>query len=319
MRALVTGVAFALAFALSLAFADETEDNFVYVPARGAESLTVDQKLGRLTLRGWDQPEVRIRAHKHARDGATLDRVRVGVVMEDGQIFVQPGVRIGEVVRPLPVEGAGVDLEIDAPRDVKLRATTWKGDLVASGFNAGAVLDSTAGEVHVHDVRGRVHSFTLHGRQRLESIQGDVEAGGASGDLDLEAIGGEILVARVNDGQITVRHVTTPVVRLFSTVGSVVLVGELQRQGRYELTALDGDVRLEIAPAPFQLTARAGGNVRLGFAVRGHLLPHDPHVVTGEFRSGGAAAPRGTPSPSAQGGSSLDLTAVRGDVVIDRR
>jgi hypothetical protein len=302
LRRLAAVLAFVVASQLTAAArADETEDNFVYVPAQGAESLTIDQKLGRLTVRGWDKPEVRIRAHKHARDGGTLDRLKVGVVMNDGRIFVRAGVRIGGEVRPLPLDGAGIDLEVDAPREVKLRASTWRGDLDASGFRAGAVLDSTGGEVRVHDVTGKVHSWTLQGRQRLVSIRGDVEAGGVTGDLELDEIGGDSLIAKVTEGQITARQISSPVVRLFSTAGAVVFVGALVPAGRYELTALSGDVRLQLVEAPFTVTARAAGRVRIGFPVRGRLLPQE---VAGDYRGGGPA---------------LELTAAHGDVTVDKR
>jgi hypothetical protein len=284
-----------------VARADEFEENFVYVPAEHSESLTVEQKLGKLTLRGWDKPEVRIAAHKHARDVGRLDRLRVSVIVDDGKIFVRAGVRIGAEVRPWPVDGGGIDLTIDAPRHVLVRASTGQGDLEASGFRSGAVIDSTGGEVSVRDVEGRVHSWTLKGRQRLAAIRGDVEAGGMDGDVELEQIGGDRLTAWVNEGQITARGISTPVVRLYSVAGAVVFSSSLQAGGRYELTSLDGDVRLELERAPFTVHARAGGRVRSLLALRGRLLPQE---VQGEF---------------AGGGPELELTAMHGDVVLQPR
>ena len=46
------------------AAADETEVSFAYVPAPAVEKIVVDQPLGRLSVRGWDRPEVRIAAKR---------------------------------------------------------------------------------------------------------------------------------------------------------------------------------------------------------------------------------------------------------------
>src|SRR5207247_1142545 len=112
-----------------------------YVPAPNAESIAIDQPLGQLALNGWDKPEVRIVAKKHAKDGAALDQLRVNVEMEDGKIRIRTGVRVGDTFRSLPSShSAGIDLTVDAPRNAALRATTWAGDIDVSGFRAGAAL-----------------------------------------------------------------------------------------------------------------------------------------------------------------------------------
>src|SRR6478672_6779240 len=149
MKQLVTIFAFVTASQLS--FADETEVSFAYVPAPNAEAVVVEQPMGKLSVRGWDKPEVRIVATKRAPDAATLDRLRVNVELQDGHIRIRTGVRVGDQFRPLPTQKVGpkvsIDLTVDAPRHVNLQARTWSGDLDAQGFRAGAQLASTGGEV----------------------------------------------------------------------------------------------------------------------------------------------------------------------------
>jgi Toastrack DUF4097 len=279
--------------------ADETEENFVYMPAPNAESLTIDQPLGRLTVNGWDSPEVRIHSTKRARDGATLDKLKVSVDMADGKIRIQTGIRVGEQFRPMPVSSASIDLTIDAPRGASLNATTWSGDLNASGFRSGAALASSSGEVRARDIQGKVRSRALKGRQWLEAIHGDVEArGDGPGDLELVHIDGDVLDATAVEGQITARQISTPVVRLYATAGGVVFIGTLRPGGRYQLKVLDGNVRLELKPAPFTVEASASGRIESGFALRGQVAPNH---VRGEFQGGGPA---------------LELAADHGDVVL---
>jgi hypothetical protein len=263
---------------------DEMELSIANLPAPSAELLIIDQPLGRLTISGWDKPEVQIVARKRARDGRTLDRLKVGVEMLDGNIHVRTGVRIGDSFRSLPVESAGIDLTVYAPRRVQLRATTWSGNLEASGFRRGAELASSSGEVRATDIEGKVQSSALNGRQWLQAIHGDVWASGGVGDVELTRIDGDVLDARVVDGQITAREVSTPVVRMFSTAGGVIFVGTLRTGGRYELGAEEGDVRLTLTRVPFSVAARASGTVTSGFTLRGRVAPHE---VAAEHQGGG--------------------------------
>lgn len=294
MRRLAAALAFFAASSLTVARADEYEvsvaDN---IPAQGAEVLIIDQPLGKLSLSGWDKPTVRIVARKHAPDGTTLDRLKVQVEIRNGRIQVKTGVRVGDHFRTLPqpasAPGAspplGIDLTIDAPRRVQLHASTWAGDLEASGFRAGADLETRGGgEVVARDIQGRVRSSALKGRQRLSAIHGDVEAEGVTGDVELTSIDGETLDAHVVDGQITAREVRTPVVRLLSTSGGVIFIGSLRLGGRYELTSMDGDVRLQLRPQPFTVEAR-GRKVVSGFAVRGPAPTLT--ALSGDFHGGG--------------------------------
>ena len=292
--------------------AEETEVSFAYVPAPNAEAIIIEQPMGRLTVTGWDKPEVRIVARKRAPNNATLDRLRVNVEMRDGRIRIRTGVRVGDGFRALPqgaeaanaaAQSMAIDLTVDAPRRVAMSASTWAGDLEASGFRAGAELTSAGGEVRARDIEGRVRTNALKGRQRLSSIRGDVEADGVTGDLELDTVDGDTLEAKVVEGQITARDVHTPVVRLLSTSGGIVLIGSLRPGGRYELTALEGDVHLQLKRAPLSLRASASVRVHSAFPV----VPRTPSDATltrlvGDFLGGGP---------------SLELTAAHGSVSLD--
>jgi hypothetical protein len=307
MKRLLIAASFLVASSLTVsARADEYEVSVAEnIPATSAEVLIIEQPLGKLSVSGWDKPTVKIVARKHAPDGATLDRLKVQVEIRDGKIRVKTGVRVGNTFRTLPTAGGagagpGIDLTIDAPRRVQLHASTWSGDLEAAGFRSGADLETRGGgEVVARDIEGRVRTSALKGRQRLSAIHGDVEADGVTGDVELTSIDGETLDAHVVDGQITAREVRTPVVRLLSTSGGVIFIGTLRAGGRYELTSMDGDVRMQLRRAPFTLEAR-GRKVSSGFPVRGGTATAT--ALSGEFQGGGP---------------SLVLTAAHGAVAVD--
>ena len=303
MRRLFCACAFFAASMMTPAFAEETEVSFAYVPAPDAESMVVEQPLGKLQVRGWDKPEVRIVATKRAPDADTLDRLRVNVEMQNGRVRIRTGVRVGGAFRPLPPQARaqiGIDLTVDAPRHVSLDARTWAGDLDAEGFRAGARLSSTGGEVRASDIEGKVTSNSVKGRQRLSSIKGAVEADGVTGDLELDTVDGETLDAKLVEGQITARRVRSQVVHMFSAMGGIVFVGSIRPGALYALKTEDGDIHLVLDRAPFSVTAVApNGHVTTGFAVKGELLPTR---LRGEFLGGGAR---------------LDLAAAHGNVLLD--
>lgn len=267
------------------AHADDMEGNMVYLPMPAGEALTVRNPLGTVRLRGWDQPEVRIIAEKRAGSPGLLDRLKVRVEVVDGKLDVTAGVYLdGKSWHPVPLEGAKINLTIDAPRRMALAATTFAGDIDAAGFRAGAHLSSERGMIRAADIEGPVDTRSLDGKQWLQAIHGRLAASGVDGDMELEAIEGDTVDATVYRGQITAREVRTPVVRLHTTVGTIVYIGALHAGGRYELGTYDGDVRLTLRRAPFRVAAR-GRSIRCGFATPG--AASEPGLLRGEFEGGG--------------------------------
>jgi DUF4097 and DUF4098 domain-containing protein YvlB len=301
MKRATVALAFVVASMAQVVLADETEVNFVYMPAPDAETLVIESPMGSLRVNGWDKPQVRITSKKHAMDAATLERLRIQVEMQGGQIRIRSGVYVRGVFKPLPPaagEGAGIELSVDAPRSARLVARTWSGDVEASGFRAGAELTSTGGEVRARDIAGPVHTNADFGRQRLASIHGSVDAHTLKGDMDLESVEGDLVDARVAEGQITGRDLHAAMVRLFTTAGGIVLIGTLQPGARYELSALDGDIQLRLRPQPFTVTAHTP-TLTSSMALR--TVSRTPNEIRAEHQGGGAM---------------LDLAAAR-QVVLD--
>lgn len=279
-----------LAATAGVARADELEGDLVYLPVPVGESLTVENRLGTVRLRGWDEPQVRILATKRAATGDMLERLKVRVDIDGGKVRIQTGLRMGDgtfSTMQRDGEKLRIDLVIDAPRAMTVQTVTFSGAIDASGFRSGASLRSEQGEIRAADINGRVDTNSTAGRQTLQGIHGPLDAHVYDqGDVELEAIDGATLDARVhNKGQIMAREVSTPVVRLSTIVGAIVFVGTLRPGGRYELHSLTGDVRLVLRPAPFRLMAR-GPRVQVGFALAGDK--RGPGTVEGEFMGGGA-------------------------------
>ena len=253
-----TGVVLALALLSASASADETEVTFAYVPAPAVEKVVVTQPLGRLTVRGWDRQEVRIAATKRAPDHAGLDRLRVRVDLKGGRLEIVTGVRVGDVLRPMPTDaGYVIDLAVDAPSDVQVEATTFDGDLDAVGLRAGVVLSTTGGAIHATDIDGAVHATATRGRQRLAAIRGDVDADVLSGALELDSIEGAVLHATVVSGPVAARRIHSRVVEIVAARGDIQLAGGLPLGGHWILRAPAGSARITVDSAPMSLALHA--------------------------------------------------------------
>ena len=165
--------------------------------------------------------------------------------MLDGKIRIRTGVRVDDTFRPLPAAGgAGIDLTVTAPRNVNLRAKTWAGNLDVSGFRAGAQLSSRGGEVHAWDIDGEVH--TNAAARQAAALGHPRQRRGRRRHRRRRARHHRRRGARGrawSTGRSSRARIRTPLVRLFSTSGGVVLMGSTRPGARYEITALSGDVR----------------------------------------------------------------------------
>ncbi len=266
------------------AAADETEISFAYVPAPAVEKIMVEQPLGRLSVRGWDRPEVRIAATKRAPNHAGLDRLRVRVDLKEGRLEIVTGVRVGDGLRPIPTDGGyAIDLAVDAPSGAQIHASTFDGDLDAVGLRAGVELSSTGGAIRATDIDGPVRSSATRGRQRLAAIRGDVEASGLRGDLELDTIEGALLHASIVEGAITARRINARAVELVIARGDIELSGAIPLGGRWALRAPGGNARVVLDPAALSFALRAMRGIR-GTLVRDSRAPGEGRGPLRELR-----------------------------------
>ncbi len=288
-----------------LSWAEVQEGGIVRIPAHllgNLEKLIIRHPQGRLVLRGWPQKEVHIHFLKRAPTAAMVDLLRVQVDMHDGQVRIRSGVETRGELRALPQPDAGIDLTIDAPQNAQLFASTFGGDLEASGFRRGVDLGSNTGAIRVSDVSGAVKTHAGQGDQWLRSIQGEVNATGVDGDVALVGVEGPSLIAQVVRGQITARDIRVPVVRMQATLGTLLLLSGLLAGGSYELHVDEGDIRVELPLTPdLHFAIEAEGTLVDNRLRLDPGASSGPTFVRGEFRGGGPA---------------LKLTSTRGRVTL---
>jgi hypothetical protein len=214
-----------LLVAPGLARADETWQQQWIGPADDVEQVVIDNRLGNVSVRGWDRNEVQITAQKRAASAEILGRLRVHVTKyDDGRMAIDTRVKFqsGELV--LPLGSSRVDLVIDAPRGVRLGARTWAGDLSAAGLRGGARLEIDAGHIDVRDVTGAIVTKGRRSDQSITEIRGDVDVDDIEGEVVLARIQGERVAARILRGTVRAEHILARTISLSTMIGRVEFV-----------------------------------------------------------------------------------------------
>ena len=232
--------------------------------------VVIDNRLGDVRVRGWDRPEIRISVRKQAPDEHTLDRLKVRLLtMPDGTIRIRTTTLVGVEERQIPLASARIDLTIELPRDARLAARTWSGDVDVSGVRKGASLETGEGTISVRDVTGKVITHTAKGRQSFDGVRGDVAAAGVASDVELDDVVGNELSAKVFEGSVTAHGVRAHSVVLQTTLGQIIFRGVVLPGGSLDLRSYSGDVSAVLtAPREVEVVARGAGLDPLALGLR---------------------------------------------------
>jgi DUF4097 and DUF4098 domain-containing protein YvlB len=250
---LITTVTLGLALPVSLTGQDRAKlDTTVHLDLRGTVDLSLVS--GRITVRGWDQPDVKILASTEngaLRFDASPTRLALRVEQE------------GERGRPR----GDASYEVSVPRGTRLRLQAVSGNVTASGSQGeisattvGGAIDVSGGrrQVAVESVSGLVRASQVSGELRAQSVSGNVRADNVSGRLEAVTISGTIRLTglRAND------------VRAQTASGDIVYAGRVVTGGSYDFESHSGTIRLTVPPnsgAQFRLEAFSG-TVQTDFA-----------------------------------------------------
>lgn len=231
--------------------------------------VEIDNLKGRVEVRAWDRPEVKITGslgagvEKFSVEG-DKGSVRIEVKYPNRARNTEPTVLIVQVPLQAELEVSTVSANIDvhgvAPRELSLESVS--GDIAANGAPRSASVESVSGDV--------VLTFN----------SGDVDASAVSGDLSLSGrLNGEVSVETVS-GNMRVDSKGERLRRLSaSTVsGDVELKLGLATNGEVSMESVSGDLTLV---APRDLSAEVSGE-----SFSGDLSAPDAKIEREEFGPG---------------------------------
>ena len=133
----------------------------------------------------------------------------------------------------------------------ELRAESVSGDMTTAGATQLSLVKTVSGDIQVTDA-------ATEGEVTVSTVSGTLTARGLKArSVDLNSVSGDVLLTNVTSERATVNSVS----------GNIEYNGALARNGRYEMTAHSGDVRLAITGTTgFELEATTfSGDVRSDF------------------------------------------------------
>jgi len=251
------------------------------------------------TARGRDTAEAR----------EALQFVTVDAVERSGRAEVKTRYPNSDEVRRRNRRGVNVSVAyiVSAPAGTRVSAESISGNVSVTDMKT---------EVNATSVSGNVRIAGCHGGT-AKSISGNVEIADAQGDgaLESSSVSGDVVLRRVTtrrvdagsvSGSIQMDDVHSERVSAHTTSGNTSLSGSLVKNGRYELKAFSGDVRVALSGSTgFELDASSfSGDIRasdFAIAARGRA---DRRSLSGTYGDGSAV---------------LDVSTFSGSIIISKR
>ncbi|HEV2836924.1 MAG TPA: DUF4097 family beta strand repeat-containing protein [Pyrinomonadaceae bacterium] len=163
-------------------------------PVSGTPRVNISTFDGPITIRAWDQPEVRYTATKRAGDEESLKQISIQTEQQGQTISIN-------AVNERQYNGS-VQLEVYVPRNSSLHVSSGDGPLTVDGVSGDVTLRSGDGPVTVNNSSGQLHVYTGDGPIQINKFDGQVEARTGDGPITLDG-NFNALAARTGDGEIS--------------------------------------------------------------------------------------------------------------------
>jgi len=315
-RAVVVGALLALAVFPLAAFAEEKiEQKFSKVEALARDGkVIVGNVSGMVEVRGWPEAQVKIEALKvskaktEAKAKENLDKVQI-VVQKTGEIL-RIETKYPEQKGRNESISVSVSYQIWIPEKASLSVTNTSGSVTVDGIGGAFEGRITSGNATLTRLGGGADCYVVSGTTKASDIVGDSEFTVVSGNISVDKVKGSVQ-AETTSGTVRMTGIEgAKSVRGKALSGNVTYDGKIEKDGKYTLEAMSGQLEMIIpADSAFDLSAESfSGGIQTDFAV----------AMTG--RIGGEHGParelRGTVG---QGGASVRLKAFSGHIQIKKK
>ena len=183
----------------------------------GTPRVSISTFDGPITVRGWDQPEVRYTATKRAGDEESLKQIGLQAEQQGLAITIN-------AINENDYHGS-VQLEVYVPRNSSLHVTSGDGPLTLNGVSGDITLRSGDGPVVVDNSGGQLNVNTGDGPIQINKFDGQVDARTGDGPIALDG-NFNSLEARTGDGEISL---TVPAGSSFTIETNT--TGEISNEG----------------------------------------------------------------------------------------
>ena len=160
----------------------------------GSPRVNITTFDGPVTVRGWDQAQVRYTATKRAGDEESLKQISIETEQQGQTISIN--------AKNENAYSGSVTLEVYVPRNSSLHVTSGDGPLTLDGVSGDITLRSGDGPISVNNSGGQLHVNTGDGPIQINKFDGQVDARTGDGPIALDG-NFNALNARTGDGQIS--------------------------------------------------------------------------------------------------------------------
>ncbi|HXQ69805.1 MAG TPA: hypothetical protein VN844_04940, partial [Pyrinomonadaceae bacterium] len=160
----------------------------------GSPRVSITTFDGPVTVRGWDQSEVRYTATKRAADEESLKQISIKAEQQGQAISIN--------AENVNAGNGSVQLEVYVPRNSSLHVTSGDGPLTLDGVSGDITLRSGDGPITVVNGGGQLHVNTGDGPIQINKFDGQVDARTGDGPIALDG-NFNALSARTGDGEIS--------------------------------------------------------------------------------------------------------------------
>ena len=203
-----------------------------------------------------------------------------------------------------------VAYNVAAPEGTRIFVKSISGDVSVRDILGGVTLETVSGNVRIANAGRMANGRSISGDIEVfdTKIDGAFEAGTVSGSVRLRRMSARSLTVNSVSGSVEMEDVTAERVGAQAISGDIMFAGDLQPNGRYELTSHSGTIRLAVpASTGFQVEASSfSGSITTDF----------PVTMVGGQNGRRNRALRGT---AGKGGATLDLTTFSGTILITKR
>jgi DUF4097 and DUF4098 domain-containing protein YvlB len=229
-------------------FSDTIERDF---PLRSLGELRITNARGDITIDGWSQDRVRLKAFRKVQAASQEEATRVFSytdvryknVEKDIEVSAEygRGLKIEERLKERNLPQVGMDLHIQAPSSLSLRVWAVSGKVFIKGWNANLEVRSTRGTVEIESVRkGTVAVLCPSCSVRVKSVHSSVRCMGGAGDVEISEVNGPQIYVESDAGGVKVSNIEGD--QLYVTKAGAIQGKQLK--GRIEFHTRQGNVTI---------------------------------------------------------------------------
>ena len=194
---------------------------------RGTPRLSVNNMSGRVSVRSWSRPAVRLVAEYDE------DETPITVEVSTSRVSIRTESRHGD---------NDVDYTITVPTGTAVEIQGVSPDVDLSQVCGPVSINVVSGDVRILCAQGDVSVQSVSGDLTISDVRsGNVDAGSTSGDVILRNIQGSVTTNSVS-GDVSLQGVDGPEVAAETVSGDIGFTGRIADGGRYRFEAHSGEV-----------------------------------------------------------------------------